>query len=84
MPSFGKKLGDPDARQLIAYLRTLNADTVSNAPSKKPFTVADGATILVQEDKQPTTAALLEMPARRFLRLVGEKMEDDSVSPLHA
>jgi mono/diheme cytochrome c family protein len=24
MPSFGKKLGDPDVRQLIAYLRTLN------------------------------------------------------------
>ncbi len=23
MPSFGKKLGDPDVRQLIAYLRTL-------------------------------------------------------------
>ena len=23
MPSFGKELGDPDARQLIAYLRTL-------------------------------------------------------------
>ena len=23
MPSFGKKLGDPDLRQLIAYLRTL-------------------------------------------------------------
>jgi mono/diheme cytochrome c family protein len=25
MPSFGKKLGDPDVRQLIAYLRTLHA-----------------------------------------------------------
>ena len=24
MPSFGKKLGDPDVRQLIAYLRTLH------------------------------------------------------------
>jgi mono/diheme cytochrome c family protein len=24
MPSFGKKLGDPDIRQLIAYLRTLH------------------------------------------------------------
>ena len=25
MPSFGKKLGDPDVRQLIAYLRTLHS-----------------------------------------------------------
>jgi mono/diheme cytochrome c family protein len=25
MPSFGKKLGDPDVRQLIAYLRTLQS-----------------------------------------------------------
>jgi mono/diheme cytochrome c family protein len=25
MPSFGKKLGDPDIRQLIAYLRTLDS-----------------------------------------------------------
>ena len=25
MPSFGKKLGDPDIRQLIAYLRTLHS-----------------------------------------------------------
>ena len=24
MPSFGKKLGDPDVRQLITYLRTLH------------------------------------------------------------
>ena len=24
MPSFGKKLGDPDVRQLVAYLRTLH------------------------------------------------------------
>jgi mono/diheme cytochrome c family protein len=24
MPSFGKKLGDPDVRELIAYLRTLH------------------------------------------------------------
>jgi mono/diheme cytochrome c family protein len=24
MPSFGRKLGDPDVRQLIAYLRTLH------------------------------------------------------------
>ena len=24
MPSFGKKLGDPDVRQLIAYLRTVH------------------------------------------------------------
>ena len=24
MPSFGKKLGDPDVRQLISYLRTLH------------------------------------------------------------
>ena len=25
MPSFGKKLGDPDVRRLIAYLRTLHS-----------------------------------------------------------
>lgn len=25
MPSFGKKLGDPDVRQLIAYIRTLHS-----------------------------------------------------------
>ena len=25
MPSFGQKLGDPDVRQLIAYLRTLHS-----------------------------------------------------------
>lgn len=25
MPSFGKKLGDPEVRQLTAYLRTLNS-----------------------------------------------------------
>ena len=25
MPSFGKKLGDPDVQQLIAYLRTLHS-----------------------------------------------------------
>ena len=25
MPSFGRKLGDPDVRQLIAYLRTLHS-----------------------------------------------------------
>jgi mono/diheme cytochrome c family protein len=25
MPSFGKKLGEPDVRQLIAYLRTLHS-----------------------------------------------------------
>ena len=25
MPSFGKKLGDPDVRELIAYLRTLHS-----------------------------------------------------------
>jgi mono/diheme cytochrome c family protein len=24
MPSFGKKLGDPDVRELVAYLRTLH------------------------------------------------------------
>ena len=24
MPSFGKKLGDPEVQQLIAYLRTLH------------------------------------------------------------
>src|SRR5262249_4185248 len=42
------------------------------------------ATILLPEDRQPTTAALLEMPARRFLRLVGEKREDGSGSPLRA
>ncbi len=42
------------------------------------------ATILLPEDTHPTTAALLEMPAKRFSRLVAGKREDGSVSLLHA
>src|SRR6266481_2245043 len=42
------------------------------------------ATIPLPEDRQPTTAALLETPARRFLRLVAERRKDGSVSLLHA
>src|SRR5437588_5329729 len=42
------------------------------------------ATILLPEDTQPTKAVLTEMPAKKFLRLVGEKREDVSVSLLHA
>jgi hypothetical protein len=49
-----------------------------------PSAVAGRAIILFREDRQPTTAALLEMSARRFLRSVGEKRKDGSVSLLHA
>jgi len=85
MPSFGEKLGDPRCaatNRLLANITRLKS--CQTPPIQKPFTVADGATSLLREDKQPTTAVLLEMPARRFSRLVGEKMEDGSVSPLHA
>jgi hypothetical protein len=56
----------------------------SNASHPKAVRRDGRATILLPEDKHPTTAALLEMLARRFLRSVGEKREDGSVSPLHA
>src|SRR5881227_2213356 len=40
------------------------------------------AMILSPKDRQPTTAALLEIAATRFLRSVGEKRKGGSVSPL--